>query len=293
MLPMQNDALHQFIFEKTPIRGNLIHLNITYQQALEHQQLPLVVKKALGELMAASALLTSTLKMDGAMVLQIQTKGQLKLLVVECSSDLEMRATAKWDGEIADDADFLTLIKEGHCIITLDTKNSEPYQGIVPIEGESIAMMLENYMLRSQQIDTKLWLSCDGNTASGLLLQKLPEQEAQDTDAWNRVTTLANTVTEQELQTESAERILTTLFYEEDVRLFEAKSARFHCQCTRENVGKMLQMLGQDEVESILSEQEKIEIHCDFCNKQYLFDAVDAATLFIDNPIVDNSKIIH
>ncbi len=287
------DSLHHFLFENTPIRGNLVHLNDTYNAALAHQQLPLVVKKALGELMAASALLISTIKMNGAMVLQIQTKGQLKLLVVECSSDLEMRATAKWEGEIADDADFLTLIKEGHCIITLDTKNSEPYQGIVPIEGVSIAEMLESYMLRSQQIDTKLWLSCDGNSAAGLLIQKLPEQEAQDADAWNRVTILADTVTEQELLTESAERILTTLFYEEDVRLFEANSVRFYCQCTRENVGKMLQMLGQDEVESILSEQEKIEINCDFCNKQYLFDAVDAATLFTENPVVKNSKAIH
>jgi molecular chaperone Hsp33 len=289
----QKDSLHHFLFENTPIRGNLVHLNDTYNAALAHQQLPLVVKKALGELMAASALLISTLKMNGAMVLQIQTKGQLKLLVVECSSDLAMRATAKWEGEIADDADFLTLIKEGHCIITLDTKNSEPYQGIVPIEGVSIAEMLENYMLRSQQIDTKLWLSCDGKSAAGLLLQKLPEQEAQDADAWNRVTILADTVREQELQTESAERILTTLFYEEDVRLFEANSVRFYCQCTRENVGKMLQMLGQDEVESILSEQEKIEINCDFCNKQYLFDAVDAATLFTENEVINASKAIH
>jgi len=287
------DSLHHFLFENTPIRGNLVHLNDTYNAALAHQHLPLVVKKALGELMAASTLLISTIKMNGAMVLQIQTKGQLKLLVVECSSDLTMRATAKWEGEIADDADFLTLIKEGHCIITLDTKNSEPYQGIVPIEGISIAEMLENYMLRSQQIDTKLWLSCDGSRAAGLLIQKLPEQETQDADAWNRVTILANTVTEQDLLTESAERILTTLFYEEDVRLFEAQSIRFYCQCTRENVGKMLQMLGQDEVESILSEQEKIEINCDFCNKQYLFDAVDAATLFTENPVVKNSKAIH
>lgn len=287
------DSLHHFLFENTPIRGNLVHVSDTYNDALSHQQMPLVVKKALGELMAASALLISTLKMNGAMVLQIQTKGQLQLLVVECSSDLEMRATAKWEGEIADDADFLTLIKEGHCIITLDTKNSEPYQGIVPIEGVNIAEMLESYMLRSQQIETKLWLSCDGKSAAGLLLQKLPEQEAQDVDAWNRLTILADTVTEPELLTESAERILTTLFYEEDVRLFEAKSIRFYCQCTRENVGKMLQMLGQDEVESILSEQEKIEINCDFCNKQYLFDAVDAATLFIDNPVVKNSKSVH
>jgi molecular chaperone Hsp33 len=287
------DQLHHFLFDNTPIRGNLVHLDATYITALAHQHLPLVIKQALGELMAASALLTATLKMDGAMILQIQTKGKLKLLVVECSSDLTMRATAKWEGDIADDADFLTLINHGQCIITLDTKHSEPYQGIVPIEGNNIAEMLEGYMRRSQQIDTKLWLSCDGNIAAGLLVQKLPEQEGIDADAWQRITTLADTVTPQELQTESAERILTNLFYEEDVRLFEAKPTRFYCQCTRENVGKMLQMLGREEVESILSEQEKIEIHCDFCNKQYLFDAVDAATLFTDGDVIKVSQAIH
>ena len=287
------DQLHHFLFDNTPIRGNLVHLDATYTAALAHQHLPLVIKKALGELMAASALLTATLKMDGAMILQIQTKGKLKLLVVECSSDLTMRATAKWSGDIADDADFLDLIKQGHCIITLDTKHSEPYQGIVPMEGNTIAEMLEGYMRRSQQIDTRLWLSCNGDIATGLLVQKLPEQEGIDPDAWQRITILADTVTPQELEIESAERILTNLFYEEDVRLFEAKPTRFFCHCTRENVGKMLQMLGREEIESILSEQEKIEIHCDFCNKQYLFDAVDAATLFTEGDVIKASKAIH
>lgn len=289
----ENDQLHQFLFENTPVRGNLARLNSTYQLALEHQDLPLVIKKALGELMAASALLTSTLKMDGAMVLQIQTKGQLKLLVVECDSELQIRATAKWDGDIAEAANFLDLIKKGHCIITLDTKDNTPYQGIVPIEGESIAVMLENYMLRSQQIDTKLWLSCDGHSAAGLLLQKLPEEVDQDVDTWNRVTTLADTVTDEELQTESAEQLLTKLFHEEDVRLFEEKLTRFHCKCSHERVGNMLKTLGEDEVNLILAEQKKIEINCDFCNKQYRFDAVDAATLFADKAVLKNNKSVH
>jgi molecular chaperone Hsp33 len=287
------DQLHPFLFENTPIRGNLAYLNNAYNHALEHQHLPLTIKKALGELMAASALLTATLKMDGAMVLQIQTKGQLKLLVVECTSNLTMRATAKWDGDIEDDADFLALIKEGQCVITLDTKDNQPYQGIVPIEGDSIAVMLENYMLRSQQIDTKLWLSCDGNSAGGLLLQKLPEQASEDVDAWNRFVTLADTITVTELLTDAAERIITNLFHEEDVRLFDAETLRFYCKCNREGVASMLQMLGQDEVESIIAEQKKVEIHCDYCNKQYTFDVVDAASLFTNNTVAKTSKAIH
>ena len=290
------DSLQHFLFENTPIRGNIVHLNHTYQQVLQHQTLPLVLKQALGELMAASALLSATLKMEGAMVLQLQSKGVLKLLVVECSSNLEMRATAKWDIERTDEitnGTFLNLVKNGHFVITLDPNNGAPYQGIVPIEGETIAEMLENYMQRSQQIDTSLWLHCDGESASGMLLQKLPEQLEMDADAWNRVNVLAQTVTNDELQSLSPERLLTRLFSEEDIRLFEEKPTRFLCSCSKTKVSNMLRLLGADEVNSIIAERENIEVNCDFCNKQYVFDAVDAAALFASEPVIKLSDSTH
>ena len=290
------DSLQHFLFENTPIRGNIVHLNHTYQQILQHQTLPLVLKQALGELMAASALLSATLKMEGVMVLQLQSKGALKLLVVECSSNLEMRATAKWDIERTDEianSTFLNLVKNGHFVITLDPNSGAPYQGIVSIEGETIAEMLENYMQRSQQIDTSLWLHCDGESASGMLLQKLPEQLEMDADAWNRVNVLAQTVTNDELQSLSPERLLTRLFSEEDIRLFEEKPTRFHCSCSKTKVSNMLRLLGADEVNSIIAERENIEVNCDFCNKQYVFDAVDAAALFASEPVIKLSDSTH
>jgi len=291
------DSLQHFLFENTPIRGNIVHLNHTYQQVFQHQTLPVVLKQALGELMAASALLSATLKMDGAMVLQLQSKGALKLLVVECSSTLEMRATAKWAGEITSET-FLDLIQNGQFVITLDPKQGEAYQGIVPIEGKTISEMLENYMQRSQQIDTSLWLHCDGENASGLLLQKLPEQLEQDHlyqdhDAWNRLNHLATTVTNTELQNLAPEQLLTRLFFEEDVRLFESKPTQFHCSCSKKKVSVMLRMLGADEVNSILAERENIEVNCDFCNKQYVFDAVDAVALFASEPVIKLSHSKH
>lgn len=289
------NLISHFVFENTPIRGNSVHINEAYRLALAHQVLPLVVKKALGQLMAASALLTSTLKMDGALVLQIQSKGQLKLLVVECTSDMTIRATAKWDGEIDDNANFLDMIKQGQCAITLDPKEGQPYQGIVPIEGTCIADMLENYMLRSQQLETKLQLSCDGESASGLLLQKLPEQPSDDmdTDAWNRIGILARTVTDEELNTYPADKLIKHLFNEEDVRLFDSKTIRFQCKCTREGVADMLKMVGKKEVEAILEEQKTIAVNCDYCNKQYLFDSVDATALFTENNTAKPSQSIH
>lgn len=304
------DTLHHFLFEDTtsndkpnnpmPIRGNLVRLNNTLMQGLQHQTLPAVLKTALGELMAASALLSATLKMDGVMVLQLQSSGALKLLVVECSSDLKMRATAKWDESQTDslaEQTFFDLIKNGQFVITLDPTEGEAYQGIVPIEGETIAQMLENYMLRSQQIETSLWLHCDETAASGLLLQKLPEVAPNmvdsDIDAWNRVNQLANTVSNDELQNLSAEILLTRLFAEENVRLFEPKSTQFYCNCNQGSVASMLRMLGEAELKSILAEFGQIDVNCDFCDKHYVFDAVDTAQILASEATINISNAKH
>lgn len=299
-----NDTLSRFLFENTPIRGNSVHLTNTFQLALNKQALPKGLKRALGELMAASALLTATLKMNGALVLQIQSKGILKLLVVECTSDFGIRATAKFSGDIHDEQNLFELIEQGQFVITLDPKDGgQTYQGIVPIEGDSISSILENYMLRSEQIDTKIWLSCDGNSAAGMLLQKLPdtmnqttkqdEALVQDLDAWNRIGHLADTVSDEEILNLPIETLLHRLFHEENVRLFEASNTRFFCSCSRAGVSNMLRMLGEEEISSILQEQGKIEVNCDFCNTHYSFDQVDAAQLLATEVASQSSKQIH
>jgi len=296
------DTLQRFVFENTPVRGNLVNLTQTLQQALNKQHLPKGLRKALGELMAASALLAATLKMDGSLVMQIQSKGALKLLVVECNSDvgatIKMRATAKWSDEVTDSQNLFELIEQGQFMITLDPKDGQAYQGIVPIEGNSISAVLENYMMRSEQIDTKIWLSCDGQSAAGMLIQKLPEtmnQETQlhDEDIWNRVGYLAGTVTDEELLNLPTETLITRLFHEEDVRLFEPSITQFFCSCTRESVSNMLRMLGDEEINNIVEEQGKIEVNCDFCNAHYAFDKIDAAQLMLTEAAVITSPKIH
>ena len=299
-----NDTLNRFLFENTPVRGNLVNLTSTFQMALNKQHLPAGLKRSLGELMAASALLTATLKMTGSLVLQIQGKGQLKLLVVECNSDFGIRATAKWQGDIGDDQNLFDLMQHGQFMITLDPKDGgQTYQGIVPIEGRDISTILENYMLRSEQIDTKIWLCCDGNSAAGMLLQKLPETMNQvtqseessehDVDAWNRIGHLGDTITDDELLHLPTETLIHRLFHEEDVRLFEASNTKFFCSCTRTSVANMLRMLGEDEINSILEEQGKIEVNCDFCNTHYQFDKVDAAQLMASELSAQGSKKVH
>ena len=298
------DTLQRFVFENTPIRGNLVNLTSTLQLALNKQHLPAGLKRALGELMAASALLTATLKMTGSLVLQIQSKGALKLLVVECNSEFGIRATAKWKGEVSDEQNLFDLMSQGQFMITLDPKDGrQAYQGIVALEGDSISTILENYMLRSEQIDTKIWLHCDGNAAAGMLLQKLPDTmnqitktedlSAQDLDAWNRIGHLADTITNDELLNLPTETILTRLFHEEDVRLFEASNTKFYCSCSRESVSGMLRMLGNDEITSIIEEQGKIEVNCDFCNAHYSFDKVDATQLMVSDVATKARPEVH
>jgi molecular chaperone Hsp33 len=301
------DTLQRFVFENTPVRGNFVNLTQTLQEALQQQTIPTGLKCALGELMAASTLLAATLKMNGSLVMQIQSKGPLKLLVVECSSEagsaLKIRATAKWRGEVSDQQNLFELLDHGEFMITLDPKDgNQAYQGIVALEGNSISTVLENYMLRSEQIDTKIWLSCDGDTAAGMLIQKLPETMNQvtktygeeDVDTWNRVGHLADTVTNEELLQLPAETLLTRLFHQEDVRLFEATPTQFFCSCSRNSVANMLRMLGNDEITSIIEERGNIEVHCDFCNKLYAFDQVDATQLLKTAPSTEmSSSKIH
>lgn len=288
------DLLHRFVFDNTPIRGNTVHLDRTLQSALQHQQCPPVLRSALGELMAASALLSATLKMQGgALVLQIQGQGPVNLLVVECTAELGLRATAKWTGDL-EGMSFTELVGNGHFVITLDPKDGgQTYQGIVPLEGGNISEILQNYMQRSEQIATRIWLSADANSAAGMLLQKLPDQPEQDLDAWDRMGFLADTVKPEELLDLSAEQMLQRLFHQEDVRLFEPQAVNFHCSCSRASVGNMLKMLGSQEVAEILEEQSTIEIHCDFCNAEYTFDKVDTEQLFSPDIVMPATQSRH
>jgi len=274
------DTLHRFLFEAAPIRGELTHLEDTWQTALARHDYPPLLRGMMGELVAAASLLAATLKLNGSLILQIQGRGAIRLLVVECTGDLTLRATAKWNGDLAS-GNVAELIGDGHFVITLDPQDGgTPYQGIVPVEGDSVAQMLESYMARSEQLATRLWLAADETTAAGLLLQRLPDQPEQDADAWSRVTQLADTLKAEELLKLPAPYLLHRLYHEEDVRLFDAQSVAFSCSCSRGNVERMLRMLGRAEADSVLAEQGSIEVHCEFCNQRYVFESEDVDAVF-------------
>lgn len=289
------DNLQKFMFEHAGVRGELVELPHTWQEILSHQNYPQAVQAILGELLAAAALLSANLKFNGTMVMQIHGDGPIKLLVVECDSQLRLRATAKLaaNAVIADDASLSELVHshgQGRFVITLDPNDKLPgqqaYQGIVPLDGESIATIIENYMMRSEQLDTKLWLAADNKVARGLLLQKLPkhggtESSVEDeTEAWNRAVILGSTLKQEELLNTDINTLMTRLFWEETLRVFDPVHPEFHCNCTREKVGDMLKMLGQEEVNAAIAELTQLDINCDFCGKHYGFDQVDCAQLF-------------
>lgn len=298
-----SDQLQKFMFNAAPVRGEIVSLRNTWQEVLTRRDYPAPVRTVLGEMMAACALLSANLKFHGTLVMQIFGDGPLKMLVVQCGSDLSMRATAKFSGEaaqtIGDGMGFAELVNasgHGRCVITLDPADKkpgqQPYQGIVPLNGEdgpltSIADVLEHYMRHSEQLDTRLWLAADRERAVGMLLQKLPgdggivpRNTETDADTWERVCTLGGTLSAQELLEVDPETVFRRLFWQENVQHFEPAVTRFLCTCSREKVGAMLRMLGRDEVDGVIAERGHVEIHCDFCNQRYEFDPVDVAQLF-------------
>jgi molecular chaperone Hsp33 len=295
------DTLQRFMFENAPIRGELVHLESSWRSVLERHDYPDVLRNLMGELCAAAVLLAATLKLQGSLVLQIQGKGPVRLLVVECAGagDLQLRATAKWSGDLVQGS-VADLIGEGLFVITLDPKDGKQvYQGIVELEGKGVAEMLENYMARSEQLETRLWLAADGDCAAGMLLQKLPDQpdnrsqHGQDADTWQRATLLANTLKPEELLSESSETLVRRLYHEDDMRLFDPQPVTFNCSCSRHNVAQMLKMLGRDEVHGILDERGAIEVFCEFCNQRYEFDKIDAELMFVEAIVQPGSEARH
>ena len=280
-MPTTDSCLTRFVFDQIPIRGEFAHIGEAWRTIIAKHDYPAPLKGLLGELVAAGALLAATLKLKGSLILQLQGNGPISLLVVECTGDLKIRATAKWRGDIHQ-AKLTELVGQGNFVITLDPKDGgQTYQGIVPLEGDSVAQMLENYMTRSEQLETRLWLAADNTCVSGMLLQKLPGQESPDDDAWNRAAQLAATLTPQELLELPALELLHRLYHEEDIRVFEAQDVAFECSCSRDSVASMLRMLGHEELRSIIEEQGQVEIHCEFCNERYAFDPVDAEQVFV------------
>ena len=260
----------------------LVHLDQTWQRVLESHDYPPAISAVLGQLMAATALLASTIKDETSLKAEIRGSGPLTLAAIECNSRGEMRALARWDGPLGNIASggLSALVGNGLLVMTTEPPKGERYQGIVSLEGDTIATVLERYFRDSEQLPTRLWLSADEQRATGLLLQQIPGEREED--SWERLQVLSDTVTHQELLELPREQLLHRLYHQEELKMFASKGHQFNCGCSRERVGQMLISLGRQEVEETLEQEGEVKVDCEFCNQVYLFDEQGIARLFGD-----------
>ncbi|GMQ97239.1 MAG: Hsp33 family molecular chaperone HslO [Gammaproteobacteria bacterium] len=279
MLTLEKDFIQRFLFEGLSIRAVLVQLDASFQAVTERRVYPDDIRDLIGQSMAATALLASTIKFKGNLILQMQGEGDITYLVAQCTHNRQLRAMARWSNEPETGLSLDVLFPEGRIVITIESEEwREPYQGMVAIEDSHLESALARYFSLSEQLETRLWLAADPLRAAGLLIQRLPGES--DQEDWRRVELLAATLTRDELLELPATTLMRRLFHEEDLRVFEPDVMSFRCTCSQERITETLRMLGEQEVSSILSEEGRVEVRCEFCNQPYMFDAVDVSGVF-------------
>ena len=277
---MADSYVQRFLFEELDIRGAVVRLNSAWQGMQADRAYPAIVTRLLGEMMATAAIVGGNLKQPGRLTFQLSGHGLLKALILDCTQDLKIRGMARFEPGIAD-APLQELVGDGRLLLTLDNPQAAlPYQSFVPLEGDTIAEVFEHYLAQSEQQPARFFLAADGTTAAGLFLQKLPSADARDGDGWTRIAHLASTVKQDELLTLPPEILLTKLFAEEDIRVYETREVAYHCPEDWDKVRGMLLQLGHGEVEAILSEHGEVVIRDDICNRDYRFSVEDIQKLF-------------
>jgi molecular chaperone Hsp33 len=293
-----HDSIQNFLFENLPIRGEIVHLNASFQQIMEQHNYPPLIRRWLGEALVLIALLSTLIKFNGKLALQFQGKGKLKLLLVQCNNELHLRGLAQWDGELSE-ADILSSLKQGTIVITIDPENGKQrYQGIVAWQGETLSESIEGYFQNSEQLATRIWVAVDEKSASGFLLQRMPEQDELKRESlldhdWEHINYLTATLTPHELSNLDTKTLLHRLYVEEDLRLFEPKPLIFRCTCSVQRGANAILTLGQKEAEEELEDKQQIVVKCEFCNHEYAYDRVDVATIFRKGDDFTSSKQVH
>ncbi|MGY3568384.1 Hsp33 family molecular chaperone HslO [Vibrio paucivorans] len=280
---MANNVLNRYLFEDLSVRGELVQVDEAYQQIISSKEYPVAIQKLLGELLVSTTLLTATLKFEGSITMQLQGDGPVSLAVINGDHDQKIRGVARWDGDIADDASIHQLMGKGHLVITIEPKKGERYQGIVGLEGDDLASILEGYFANSEQLKTRIWIrtgEVEGKAhAAGMLLQVMPDGTGSPDD-FEHLEQLTDTVKDEELFTLEANELLYRLYNQEKVRLFEPQPVVFHCGCSRERSGAAIITVSQDEIYDILATEGSVSLHCDYCGTNYSFDEGEIKELY-------------
>jgi len=270
------DQLQRFIFDDADARGVLVGLDASYQQTLARHDYPAPIRRLLGEMLAAVALLSATLKFEGRLSLQARGDGAVSMLMSECTRQHHLRGIARIEGTVDSDA-LLELLGQGQLVITIEPDKGKRYQGVVPLDQPSLAGCLEQYFAHSEQLATRIMLCADDQHAAGMLLQALPgnDKGMRFAENWNRISHLGATLSNQELLELDNETLLVRLFHEEAVRLYPSNELVFKCDCSKERCWGALRTLADAELDEMLDEQGTIDMDCQFCNSRYQFDRVE------------------
>ncbi len=286
---IDQDVLQRFLLERAGVRGVLVRVGAAWREVAGRAAYPTALQTLLGQALAASALLTGNIKLDGALSVELKSSGALRLLFAECNDQGRLRGLARWTEPLPEPL-ALEALADGSMAITIgNVERGQRYQGFVDLQHASLSAVLENYFAQSEQLPARILLAADETQAVGLMLQQLPadggHDAVQDTDAWPRILQLTATLADHELLHATPEQLLYRLYHEESVQVFAPRPLAFGCSCSRERVGAMLRSLGRDEVEAALAAREdEIEVTCEFCARVYHFDRIDAEHLLSAAP---------
>lgn len=291
---MTKDYLNRYLFDGVSVRGELVQLGDTYQQIISSTEYPAPVKTLLGELLVATSLLTATLKFEGSITVQVQGDGPVSLAVINGDQNQKLRGVARWEGDIKEGGSIHDLMGKGYMVITIIPTQGERYQGVVGLEGDTLAECLEAYFKNSEQLRTRIWLRTgefEGQPkAAGMLLQVMPDGQGSESD-FEHLETITETVKNEELFGSAAQDVLYRLYHQEEVKVFEPQEVSFECGCSRERSGSAVISLHPDEIEKILAEDGKVSLHCDYCGTDYDFDSIDIAALRENATKADDSQV--
>jgi molecular chaperone Hsp33 len=296
-----DDLILPFQADQADVFGRLVKLGPVLDTILSRHDYPEPVSRLLGEAVALTALLGAALKFEGKFILQASTDGPVDLLVADYQVPGQLRGYARFSAdrvaELEDsDHDLSELLGQGHLAMTIDRgADTERYQGVVPLEGESLTEAADNYFRQSEQLPTFIRLAVAKHyrggqggergwtwRAGGLLVQKLTSEGghggASDTalaeEDWMRAKLLAETVEDHELLDPllPADRLLYRLFHEEQVRAYRAVALETYCSCSRDRVEELLKRFSSEDLKDMVVDGE-VWVTCEFCNSRYRFDA--------------------
>ncbi|HEA17128.1 MAG: Hsp33 family molecular chaperone HslO [Pseudoalteromonas prydzensis] len=280
---MQQDLLHRYTFDQLDVRGELVQIEQAYNEMIANHNYPAPVQALLGELLVATCLLTATLKFEGDIAVQLQGDGPVKYAVINGDHQQNMRGIARLQSEVTGST-IQDLIGNGVMVLTITPTKGERYQGIVPLEHDTLAACLEAYFTQSEQLQTRLWFATDTTAghakAAGLLLQVLPVNKEKSITDFTHLEALSNTIKDEELLELDAATVLTRLYHEDNPRVYEPQAIQFKCGCSREKTITALVNIGQQALLDDVIENGEVKISCHYCLKDYIFNEQDVKSIF-------------